>query len=182
MCFAAVLRVARLCRRGRVFLSRNKRLMPGSGEPEAHMPKVRDCLGRAACRSRPASRRSTAGRPTKRATTCPLCPLCRGSDLRKRLARRSSCPPCPCPCRTCKNARQASLLSPLPGSRPYSVSHSPQRPRTSMTGRSGAKPAFFAASRTPTASASLSICLAWPQWSQIRKMQSCRQSGWSLAT
>ena len=36
--------------------------------------------------------------------------------------------------------------------------------------------------RTPPDKASSSICLAWPQLSQIRKMQSCRQSGWSFAT
>src|SRR3546814_9060237 len=58
----------------------------------------------------------------------------------------------------------------------------PILPRTSITGRSAAKPAASAAARTPSDSRSLSTWTALPQLSQIRKMQSWRQPGWLLAT
>src|SRR3546814_203699 len=59
--------------------------------------------------------------------------------------------------------------------------HSAHLPRTSITGRSAAKPVFSAAARTPPESLSSSTCTALPHVSQIRKMQSCRQPGWLFA-
>src|SRR3546814_5997762 len=60
--------------------------------------------------------------------------------------------------------------------------HSAHLPRTSITGRSAAKPVFSAAARTPPESLSSSTCTALPHVSQIRKMQSWRQPGWLFAT
>ncbi|CAN5721922.1 hypothetical protein BH11PSE6_BH11PSE6_03100 [soil metagenome] len=67
------------------------------------------------------------------------------------------------------------------GKRP-GYSQSAHFPRTSITGRTGEKPAASAAERTPLVMRSLSRCVVWPQLSQTRKMQSCRQSGCALAT
>ena len=52
--------------------------------------------------------------------------------------------------------------------------HSAHLPRTSITGRSAAKPVALAAARTPVDSVSLSTCTALPQLSQIsRQFQAC---------
>jgi hypothetical protein len=59
--------------------------------------------------------------------------------------------------------------------------HSPQVPRTSITGRGAEKPASSAAARTPLVTLSSSMCTAWPHVSQIRKMQSWRHAGCWLA-
>ena len=61
-------------------------------------------------------------------------------------------------------------------------SQSAQRPRTSITGRTGVNPAACAADRTPRVTLSSSRCTVRPQESHTRKMQSCRQSGCALAT
>ena len=75
-------------------------------------------------------------------------------------------------------SRTSPILSNCSGNAQLRSSpQSPQVPRTSITGRADEKPALAAAFLTPPESASSSMCTACPQVSQIKKMQSCRQSG-----
>ena len=55
-------------------------------------------------------------------------------------------------------------------------------PHKIVTGRGAEKPALAAALRMLADKLSSSTWTVWPQLSQIRKMQSCRQSGCLLAT
>ena len=58
--------------------------------------------------------------------------------------------------------------------------HVPHRPRNSTTGRISANPAVCAASTSAWVSVSSSLWTTRPQLSQIRKMQSWRQPGWTV--